>query len=232
MAKLKKSEAFTVEREREIQQASEDLSTTSFYSHLSLICFFLKESVSISKGCRICKWACSDYEGSVGTCYRPGSKMSFLYQLFIQSLKLVVIRLSNWIDFPVQGTIVDRIDYNIQNVASTVEEGLKQLQKVHFPSINMTLTVLKFFYGLFLYKHNIPICLWIWLTGWENTEERRDGEVCYSAHYHVLYHVGPPNPQRDILVICINSFLHHFAYILIVGTFPWCFHTRKDRWFC
>ncbi|KAH7542986.1 hypothetical protein FEM48_Zijuj02G0134000 [Ziziphus jujuba var. spinosa] len=28
-----------------------------------------------------------------------------------------------------QGTIVDRIDYNIQNVASTVEEGLKQLQK-------------------------------------------------------------------------------------------------------
>ncbi|XP_042989301.1 syntaxin-41-like [Carya illinoinensis] len=30
-----------------------------------------------------------------------------------------------------QGTIVDRIDYNIQNVATTVEEGLKQLQKVH-----------------------------------------------------------------------------------------------------
>ncbi|KAG4166110.1 hypothetical protein ERO13_A13G111350v2 [Gossypium hirsutum] len=28
-----------------------------------------------------------------------------------------------------QGTIVDRIDYNIQNVATTVEEGLKQLQK-------------------------------------------------------------------------------------------------------
>ncbi|KAJ6995922.1 hypothetical protein NC653_012717 [Populus alba x Populus x berolinensis] len=27
------------------------------------------------------------------------------------------------------GTIVDRIDYNIQNVATTVEEGLKQLQK-------------------------------------------------------------------------------------------------------
>lgn len=31
-----------------------------------------------------------------------------------------------------QGTIVDRIDYNIQNVATTVEEGLKQLQKVLF----------------------------------------------------------------------------------------------------
>ncbi|XP_031488910.1 tlg2p-like protein a [Nymphaea colorata] len=28
-----------------------------------------------------------------------------------------------------QGTIVDRIDYNIQNVAATVDEGLKQLQK-------------------------------------------------------------------------------------------------------
>ncbi|KAJ7973299.1 putative Syntaxin [Quillaja saponaria] len=28
-----------------------------------------------------------------------------------------------------QGTIVDRIDYNVQNVATTVEEGLKQLQK-------------------------------------------------------------------------------------------------------
>ncbi|KAG5399373.1 hypothetical protein IGI04_021187 [Brassica rapa subsp. trilocularis] len=28
-----------------------------------------------------------------------------------------------------QGTIVDRIDYNIQNVSSTVEDGLKQLQK-------------------------------------------------------------------------------------------------------
>ncbi|CAI0377677.1 unnamed protein product [Linum tenue] len=27
------------------------------------------------------------------------------------------------------GTIVDRIDYNVQNVATTVEEGLKQLQK-------------------------------------------------------------------------------------------------------
>jgi t-SNARE complex subunit (syntaxin) len=31
-----------------------------------------------------------------------------------------------------QGTIVDRIDYNIQNVASTVDDGLKQLQKVNF----------------------------------------------------------------------------------------------------
>jgi hypothetical protein len=29
-----------------------------------------------------------------------------------------------------QGTIVDRIDYNVQNVAASVEEGYKQLQKV------------------------------------------------------------------------------------------------------
>ena len=29
-----------------------------------------------------------------------------------------------------QGTIIDRIDYNIQNVAASVEEGYKQLQKV------------------------------------------------------------------------------------------------------
>ncbi|KAF2325116.1 hypothetical protein GH714_022861 [Hevea brasiliensis] len=37
-----------------------------------------------------------------------------------------------------QGTIVDRIDYNIQNVASSVEEGFKQLQKhvcLSFPRI-------------------------------------------------------------------------------------------------
>lgn len=32
--------------------------------------------------------------------------------------------------FSQQGTIIDRIDYNIQNVATTVDEGLKQLQKV------------------------------------------------------------------------------------------------------
>jgi syntaxin 16 len=28
-----------------------------------------------------------------------------------------------------QGTIVDRIDYNVQNVSTSVEEGYKQLQK-------------------------------------------------------------------------------------------------------
>lgn len=69
MAKIKKSEAFTVEREREIQQVVE----------------------SVNELAQIMK-----------------------------DLSVLVID---------QGTIVDRIDYNIQNVATTVEEGLKQLQK-------------------------------------------------------------------------------------------------------
>ncbi|XP_022748200.1 syntaxin-41-like isoform X4 [Durio zibethinus] len=69
MAKLKQSEAFTVEREREIQQVVE----------------------SVNEVAQIMK-----------------------------DLSVLVID---------QGTIVDRIDYNIQNVATTVEEGLKQLQK-------------------------------------------------------------------------------------------------------
>ncbi|XP_034219943.1 syntaxin-41-like isoform X2 [Prunus dulcis] len=69
MAKLKKSEAFTAEREREIQQVVE----------------------SVNELAQIMK-----------------------------DLSVLVID---------QGTIVDRIDYNIQNVASTVEDGLKQLQK-------------------------------------------------------------------------------------------------------
>ena len=32
--------------------------------------------------------------------------------------------------FSVQGTIVDRIDYNITNVAASVEQGVKELVKV------------------------------------------------------------------------------------------------------
>lgn len=30
-----------------------------------------------------------------------------------------------------QGTIVDRIDFNIQNVAASVEQGVKELQQVN-----------------------------------------------------------------------------------------------------
>ncbi|GKA21835.1 syntaxin-41-like protein isoform X1, partial [Tanacetum coccineum] len=70
MAKLKKSEAFTMEREREIQQVGE----------------------SVNELAQIMK-----------------------------DLSVLVID---------QGTIIDRIDYNIQNVAATVDEGLKQLKKV------------------------------------------------------------------------------------------------------
>ncbi|XP_024019816.1 syntaxin-43 [Morus notabilis] len=69
LAKLKKSEALSVEREREIQQVVE----------------------SVNELAQIMK-----------------------------DLSVLVID---------QGTVVDRIDYNIQNVATTVEEGLKQLQK-------------------------------------------------------------------------------------------------------
>ncbi|KAG6427206.1 hypothetical protein SASPL_111447 [Salvia splendens] len=70
MARLKKSEAFTAEREREIRQVVE----------------------SVSELAQIMK-----------------------------DLSVLVID---------QGTIVDRIDYNITNVAASVEDGLKQLQKV------------------------------------------------------------------------------------------------------
>ncbi|XAR52672.1 hypothetical protein NMG60_11020856 [Bertholletia excelsa] len=69
MAKLRKSEALTAEREREIRQVVE----------------------SVNELAQIMK-----------------------------DLSVLVID---------QGTIVDRIDYNIQNVAATVEEGFKQLQK-------------------------------------------------------------------------------------------------------
>ncbi|XP_058084139.1 tlg2p-like protein a isoform X2 [Magnolia sinica] len=69
MSKLKRSEAFTAEREREITQVVE----------------------SVNELAQIMK-----------------------------DLSVLVID---------QGTIVDRIDYNIQNVAASVEEGFKQLQK-------------------------------------------------------------------------------------------------------
>ncbi|WVZ61460.1 hypothetical protein U9M48_011328 [Paspalum notatum var. saurae] len=69
MSKLKKSEVFTREREREIEQVVE----------------------SVNELAQIMK-----------------------------DLSVLVID---------QGTIIDRIDYNIQNVAASVEEGYKQLQK-------------------------------------------------------------------------------------------------------
>ncbi|KAK8712468.1 hypothetical protein V6N13_147708 [Hibiscus sabdariffa] len=120
MAKLKQSEAYTVEREREIQQASSVLLT-------------VVESVNE------------------------------LAQI-MKDLSVLVID---------QGTIIDRIDYNIQNVATTVEEGLKQLQK---------------------------------FAGRENTETRRNGDVCFGACYYVLCHANPPNPKGDNLLIRKHGF--------------------------
>ncbi|AAB61065.1 contains similarity to syntaxin [Arabidopsis thaliana] len=81
MSKIKKSEEVSVEREKEIQQAS--ACTTSL---------FLVVVESVNDLAQIMK-----------------------------DLSALVID---------QGTIVDRIDYNIENVATTVEDGLKQLQKV------------------------------------------------------------------------------------------------------
>ncbi|MQL71160.1 hypothetical protein Taro_003435 [Colocasia esculenta] len=74
MSKLKRTEAFTKEREREITQAK-ILSVVESVNELAQI---------------------------------------------MKDLSVLVID---------QGTIVDRIDYNIQNVASSVEEGFKQLAK-------------------------------------------------------------------------------------------------------
>lgn len=38
-------------------------------------------------------------------------------------------------------------------------------------------------------------------TGRENAEEGWNGDVCYSACYHVLHYVGSSNPQGDIVLI-------------------------------
>lgn len=84
-------------------------------------------------GCRIGEWACPNYEGSISSCYWPGlwlhsSLILFYHQYyFITNSKTYRV---NACTISLQGTIVDRIDYNIQNVAASVEEGFKQLQKV------------------------------------------------------------------------------------------------------
>ncbi|RYR39302.1 hypothetical protein Ahy_A09g044806 [Arachis hypogaea] len=107
MAKLKKTEAFTVEREKEIQQVVE----------------------SVNELAQIMK-----------------------------DLSVLVID---------QGTIVDRIDYNIQNVATTVEDGLKQLQKV----LHLFLSYCR-----------------------EKPEKGGHGDVCDGAAHHVPCYVGSINP--------------------------------------
>ncbi|KAH1259057.1 Syntaxin-43 [Glycine max] len=88
-----------------------------------------------------------------------------------------------------QGTIVDRIDYNIQSVSTSVEEGLKQLQK---PVIIIL---------------NTYLCT----TGRENTEKRRDGYVCINACYNVLCHASSLDTQGDSLLVVTEHFTgrHH-----------------------
>ncbi|KAF6153073.1 hypothetical protein GIB67_034795, partial [Kingdonia uniflora] len=77
MSKLKKNEAFTAQREREINQVVESVND--------------------------------------------------LAQI-MKDLSVLVID---------QGTIVDRIDYNVQNVAASVEQGFKQLQKIFVQLIHI-----------------------------------------------------------------------------------------------
>ncbi|XP_004495676.1 tlg2p-like protein a isoform X1 [Cicer arietinum] len=126
MAKLKKSEAFTVEREKEIQQVVE----------------------SVNELAQIMK-----------------------------DLSVLVID---------QGTIVDRIDYNIQNVATTVEDGLKQLQKV------LLLFIVYYF-------------------GREISEKGGHGNVCFGASYHVLCYVGFLSHKGNYLVIR-GDISYHILY--------------------
>ena len=74
MAKLKKSEAFTVEREKEIQQVSK----ICICNVILTLCCLLMDSQFLScafLGCRICERACSDYEGFISTSHRPGQQI-------------------------------------------------------------------------------------------------------------------------------------------------------------
>ena len=135
MSKIKKSEAISVEREKEIQQVSVlqlfVLFIVNFFIHIQSQALSLSPSVSYT-GCWIRKRAGPDNEGSFCTCDRPGTT---LFNCYLASKSLTLVQYNKIWDQNLlwQGTIVDRIDYNIQNVASTVEDGLKQLQKVnHF----------------------------------------------------------------------------------------------------
>lgn len=57
-----------------------------------------------------------------------------------------------------QGTIIDRIDYNVQSVAASVEEGYKQLQKVlppTSPSCSMCTLSTHTHTGMRLFSHSV-----------------------------------------------------------------------------
>lgn len=131
MARLKKSEAFTAEREREIQQASESSFLIPFgFSHFPSAHFYWQISLSLLVGCWIGQWSCANHEGSFSPRDWPGSRISTSFLITGHDFHYRYT-VSYWVYYVhKQGTIVDRIDYNIQNVAATVEEGFKQLQKV------------------------------------------------------------------------------------------------------
>lgn len=78
MSKIKKSEEVSVEREKEIQQASGFVFVLScllptngcFLMQSIIICFLLV--LCHCPGCRISKRSCSNHEGSFYTCDRSG----------------------------------------------------------------------------------------------------------------------------------------------------------------
>jgi syntaxin 16 len=76
-----------------------------------------------------------------------------------------------------QGTIVDRIDYNITNVAASVEQGVKELVKVWqmLPMIDFHMHQSKFLClsvtCLWSPFTSGPLTLGIPLTGWMQAEE-------------------------------------------------------------
>ncbi|KAL6008912.1 hypothetical protein ACLOJK_022138 [Asimina triloba] len=181
MSRLKKSEAFTAEREREINQIVESVND--------------------------------------------------LAQI-MKDLSVLVID---------QGTIVDRIDYNIQNVASSVEEGFKQLQKPetstsplavgsgsdgspHHPELLGAIL-----HHMFIFRHHKESLLmskngsvssedagaqerWIVISHIaRESKEGGNGHVCNRACHIVLHHVGASDSQGDYLVILCAYRYHHFS---------------------
>lgn len=103
-----------------------------------------------------------------------------------------------------QGTIVDRIDYNITNVAASVEQGVKELVKVgdFYTSYDrLTFCVHWIVSTIFMCNHivllfiiilhpkNYILCPCGWLTaGRRNSKERRHGDVCNGAHCSLCIH--------------------------------------------
>lgn len=138
MSKLKKSEAFTREREREIEQVS-------LKKNISLMVPLINHTfltAHVTEVCLLLCACCLKVVESVNELAQIMKDLSVLvidqvYEILIHCQWLVLI--TSWgqtFDFFFeQGTIIDRIDYNIQNVAASVEEGYKELQKVLKPPL-------------------------------------------------------------------------------------------------